>query len=168
MGWLLPSHFISSPCFHPLVLKELLHLMLKTDDTAPVLSWQHYSALLGKTSCHPIKVSSKAPFNQPIIPPQVAFHRHGQTARFHQTHLCISVTEIQMHEQRGCLWLSTPSLAQPGLGTDWIAENCTGVGKMNILGSYVQVFNASKQKYIGGIILTKHSTPESGWDFHKS
>lgn len=42
------------------------------------------------------------------------------------------------------------------------------VGKTNILGSYVQVFNASKEKYIGGIILTKHSTPEGGWDFHKS
>lgn len=41
------------------------------------------------------------------------------------------------------------------------------VGKRNTLGSYVQVFYASKENYIGGIILTKYRTPDAGWDFHK-
>ena len=121
------SHFISSSCFPSSALKELLHLTLRTDDTAPVLSWEHYSIPLGKPSCHTIKVSSKSPFSESIIPPQqVAFHRHDQTAHFHQTALHIRLTEIQMHELRGLLWLSTPSLTQPGLGTDWIPGSCTG------------------------------------------
>lgn len=121
------SCFISSPSFPSLALKELLHLMLRTDDTASFLSWEHYLTPLGKPSCHAIKVSSKSPFIEPIIPSQqLAFHRHDQTAHFHQAGLHIRQTEIQMHEQRGCLWLSTPSLTQPGLGTDWIPGSCTG------------------------------------------
>lgn len=41
------------------------------------------------------------------------------------------------------------------------------VGKRNSLGCYVQVFYASKENYIGGIIPTMHRTLNAGWDFHK-
>lgn len=41
------------------------------------------------------------------------------------------------------------------------------VGKRNSLDSYVQVFYASKEKHIGGIITMKYRIPDAGWDFYK-
>lgn len=126
MGWLLAYYSISYP---PLLgFKKPLASYAENRWYSPCFEWGALIPTpLGKPSCRLTKVSSKFPSNEPIVPPrQVAFHWHDQTADLHQTGVHMRPTDIQMHEQRDLLWLSAPSLAQPGPGTDWIPGSCTG------------------------------------------
>lgn len=55
------------------------------------------------------------------------------------------------------------SLAWGWIGFQGAAQE---VGKRNSLDSYVQVFYASKEKNIGGIITMKYIIPDAGWYFY--
>lgn len=128
VDYLLTTPFHILPLLSFLGFKKTSCILCWEQMTQP-LFWAEgtYSTPLGKPSCCPIKVSSKFPSNEPIIPPrQVAFHWHDRTADLHQTRVHTRLTDIQMHEQRDLLWLSAPSLTQPGPGTDWIPGSCTG------------------------------------------
>lgn len=92
------------------------------------------------------------------------------------------MTEQQICTRQGCIWdrltsrcmsreISFDCLLHLSHSLAWGLIEFQGAaqetGKRNSLGSYVQVFYASKEKYIGGIILTKHRTSDTGWNFHK-
>lgn len=115
--------------------------------------WANLPATLWK--CH----------RSPLSMSQLFLHNKWH---FTGMHTSTKQAEIQVHEQREVFfdWLLhlSHSLAWGLIEFQGAAQE---VGKRNSLGSYVQVFYASKDEYIGGIILTKHRTPDAGWDFCK-
>lgn len=160
-----PFHILLS-----LALKNLLRLMLRTDDTAPVLSGGH---LFRHHWANP--PAARLKYHSSSLPMSQSFLHD----KWHFT----GMTKQRICTRQGCIWdRLTSRCTSREISFDCLlhlshslARGLTEfqgaaqeTGKRNSLGSYVQVFYASKEKYIGGIILTKHRTSDTGWNFHKS
>lgn len=159
----IPLH-IPSSYFVSLALKGVLHHMLRTDDKAPVLCWEHYSHL----GPNPPDTCLKFHPSPLSLSQCHKWHFTGRTKQHYSAKQAFILDWLQSRcNNRGLLWRPTHFSHRLAWGLIRFWGVAQEVGKRDSLGSYGRVFHMSILKYIGGIILTKHRTPYAGWEFHK-